>query len=344
MKLRVGIVGCGRIGCGFDDDPKRKMISTHAGAYEKTKETQIVGLCDLDVNKLKKYGKKYKVFGLYTDYIEMLEKENLDILSICTWSSSHYDIIANSSRYDIKAIFCEKPLADNLKQGREIVNICNKEKIILQVDHQRRFDNFYKKIRIFLKKGNLGKIQQGNFYYTSGIANTGSHIFDLLLFFFGIPDWVQSNYSDTQSPNTKDPNIDGFVKFKNGILCSIQSCDVKNYLIFEMDIIGSRGRLKLTHSGFGLEYYIIKDSPYFSGYRELFRSRAPFSFNKKREFMLCAIKHLIYCIKNDIEPISSGIDGLASLELIIAFHESARKKGKKVYLPLKYSNIVIESR
>ena len=30
---RAGVIGCGRIGCAFDDDPKRGYVSTHAGAY-----------------------------------------------------------------------------------------------------------------------------------------------------------------------------------------------------------------------------------------------------------------------------------------------------------------------
>ena len=57
--IRCAVIGCGRIGCGFDDDLS-KIIKTHAGSYYKNSQTNLVALCDMDVNKLKKYGKKYR--------------------------------------------------------------------------------------------------------------------------------------------------------------------------------------------------------------------------------------------------------------------------------------------
>jgi len=42
MKVSAAIIGCGRIGCSFDDDPKRKIISTHVGAYEANNEILLI--------------------------------------------------------------------------------------------------------------------------------------------------------------------------------------------------------------------------------------------------------------------------------------------------------------
>ncbi|MGB2841564.1 MAG: hypothetical protein WBC40_03665 [Halobacteriota archaeon] len=63
-----------------------------------------------------------------------------------------------------------------------------------------------------------------------------------------------------------------------------------------------------------------------------------------REFMIHGVKHLVKCLENDKQSISSGEDGLKALELICAFHESAKEDGKKIYLPLKESDIQIKSR
>ena len=68
MKIRCGVIGLGRIGCGFDDDPNKKSISTHASAYHFNKNANLVTLCDIDQDKLSKYGKKYNVIKLYSDY------------------------------------------------------------------------------------------------------------------------------------------------------------------------------------------------------------------------------------------------------------------------------------
>ena len=51
-KIRSAVIGCGRIGCGFDDIDN-KTIRTHAGSYFKNNETELIALCDIDKQKLK---------------------------------------------------------------------------------------------------------------------------------------------------------------------------------------------------------------------------------------------------------------------------------------------------
>jgi predicted dehydrogenase len=214
----------------------------------------------------------------------------------------------------------------------------------LQIDHQRRFDKFHQAIRDFIIGGKLGKIQQVSFYYTAGIANTGSHMFDLLRFFFGDVSWVIAFPSENKSPTESDPNFDGVIRFKNNVFCTIHACDVNNFSIFEMDIVGEKGRLIITHSGFDLDFYEVRDSDLFSGYKELYSGEPPVDVNLPRDFMINGVKHLVKCLENSKPSISSGEDGLRALELICAFHESAKEDGKKIYLPLKESFIQIKSR
>ena len=344
MAFRAGIVGCGRIGSEFDDDPKRKMISTHAGAYSTVAEVKLVAACDLSKENLEKCGKRWQVPSLYEDYTEMLRKEALDILSICTWNSTHLEIVKEAANSGVKAIFCEKPIADSLKNADAIIKLCNEKGVVLQIDHQRRFDEFHQDIRSFVQNGKLGRIQQVTFYYTAGIVNTGSHMFDLLRFFFGDIDWVRAAYSQNKSPNPNDLNIDGVMRFKNGTFCAIQACDAQEFLIFEMDCIGTKGRLNITHSGFDVEFYKVRESELFSGYKEIFKSESPIKEDAPREFMVSAVRHLVECLKEGQKPICSGEDGRASLELVCAFHESARADGNKISLPLMDSEVKIESK
>lgn len=344
MTFRAGIVGCGRIGSEFDDDPKRKMISSHAGAYSVVDEVDLVAACDLSKEKLERCGKRWHIPSLYEDFREMLRKEALDILSICTWNPTHLDIVREAVNSGVKAIFCEKPIADSLKNADQMIRLCNEKGVILQVDHQRRFDTFHQEIRAFLQSGKMDRIQQVTFYYTGGIANTGSHMFDLLRFFFGYVEWVQAVTSQNKSPNPNDPNIDGVMKFVNGPFCSIQACDVQDFLIFEMDCLGTKGRLNITHSGFDLEFYQVEESKLFSGYGEIFPAPSPINSEMPRYFMVNGVKHLTECLENGKKSISSGEDGRAALELICAFSESAEEDGKRVWLPLKDSRIEIRSK
>lgn len=269
----------------------------------------------------------------------MLIKEHLDILSICTWSSTHYEIAENAVEAGVKAIFREKPITSRLGDADRMVKLCKKKGVILAVDHQRRWDALHQKIKKFIGDGGIGDVQQVTFYYTAGIANTGSHMFDLLRYFFGDVKWVCGVYKT----KLDDPSIDGYLFFKNGISAAIQSCDVDNFLIFEMDVLGSKGRLRTANSGNSAKLFKVRDSKSFSGYKELFRIRSPFRPEPKK-FMLNAVEDVIKCIERGGEPLCSGEDGKKSLELICAFHESARKDGKKIYLPLKNRNVEIKSR
>jgi len=336
MTFRAGIVGCGRIGSEFDDN--------HAGAYAAAPEVELVALSDLDGNKLEEAGKRWGVTYLYENYQEMLRNEALDILSVCTWNSTHLEIAREAVNHGIKAIYCEKPIADTLQNADEMIKSCHEKGVILQVNHQRRFNSFQQEVKDFLQAGKLGRIQQVTFYYTKGIANTGSHMFDLLRFFFGDVDWVQAAYSQNESHDPNDPNIDGAMKFKSGLFGSVQACDDWEFLIFEMDCIGAKGRLNITHFGLGVEFYEVKESELLPGYRELFSSTSPVNPSVSRKPMVSAVEYMIACLKEGKESISSGTDGRAALELICAFHESADADGKRIILPLRDSKIEIESR
>ena len=126
---RAGIVGCGNIASGYDPNGAYK-ITTHAGAYNYVKKTKLVALSDTNKNRLDNAGKKWGVSKLYANYKEMLEKEDLDILSICTWDDSHYKILKDAVNHNLKAIFCEKPIATNLKDADEMIKLCKNKDII----------------------------------------------------------------------------------------------------------------------------------------------------------------------------------------------------------------------
>ncbi|MBN1353736.1 MAG: Gfo/Idh/MocA family oxidoreductase [Candidatus Omnitrophica bacterium] len=330
--FKVGIVGCGHIASTFDDDPMRKYVSTHIGAYRANRNTDVVAVCDIDRKKLRACMKKWDIKSGYTSVQKMLDREKIDILSICTPVETHGAILRKAVNFPLKAIFCEKPLADSTSEAKKIVNICKRKKIILQVNHQRRFDQLHARVRDVIRYGKLGDVQQVTFYYTAGIKNTGSHMFDLFLFLFGKAKEVMAFSSTNRSHKFHDPNLDGFVRFENGILGVFQACDAKKYVIFELNCLLQEGRIVIRDSGFSVDFYVSGRSKYFAGYRELLKAKPHLKVEYKRDFMVKAVRHLVDCVKKSKEPISSGNDGVAVLELIEAASSSAAKNGKKILL------------
>ena len=96
--FRVGIVGTGGI------------ARAHGSACQEAMSAELCAICDVSEEALNRYGESFGVSYRYLDLDEMLEKENLDIVSICTWGAYHAENgiqIANSGK--VKAVLCEKP-------------------------------------------------------------------------------------------------------------------------------------------------------------------------------------------------------------------------------------------
>ncbi|MFH1664877.1 MAG: Gfo/Idh/MocA family oxidoreductase [Candidatus Omnitrophota bacterium] len=330
---RAAVIGCGRIGFVFDEDPKRRYPATHVAAYSRVDRVELAAVCDLNRELVDKCATKWGIPAGYTDLGEMLSKEKPDIVSICTPPETHSNILKTVVKHKgIKGIFCEKPLAATVEEAKEMDRACRERGIILQVGHQRRFDPLHLNIRESIMGGKFGNLQQGNFYYTAGIRNTGSHMFDILRFFFGEVEWVEAFFSRNISRKEKDPNLDGVLRFKNGFFATFQACDVNDYLIFEFNGLFEKARLVLKDSGFSVDFYEAGESENYSGYRELKKTASPFQENYQRNFMVNAVEHLLECIKKSDQSISSGYDGAKDVELIENSILSAEDGGRKIFL------------
>ena len=196
-KFKTGIVGCGRIGSILEEDPLRGKPCTHAGGFSALPAIHLSAGCDIDPERLKEFGKRWHVTGLYSDYREMLEKENLDILCIATWTPLHASMTLEAAKAGIKGIFCEKPIATNLKQAQKMVRACQKNNIPLIINHERRWDAYYQQARKLIRSGKIGEIKTliGNaLSWKPGrlpvsehgggpLFHDGTHLTALLLFF-----------------------------------------------------------------------------------------------------------------------------------------------------------------
>ena len=338
-KLKCAVIGCGRIGCGFDDN-QSNLIKTHAGSYFKNSQTNLVALCDIDKKKIEKYAKKYKISKTYTSTSELFKNEKLDCVSICTLVSTHLKIVEEAANSGVKGIFLEKPISDSINDAKKIIEICKRNKIKLQIDHQRRFHPIYLKIKKVLDEKKIGEIQFINVYYGAGIANTGSHMFDLLRMLFGEIKYVKSKYSKNKSQNKNDPNLDMTIEFFNSITCQINSLDYTNYAIFNMEIYGMKGVLKIDL--IKNEGKLLKISNKSNVYKIL-----------EKEIIIAAkifetpiqmgLRNIINSIKLDKKIQSNGNDGIKSLEIIIAAMKSAKQK-KQITLPLSNNQFKINSK
>jgi predicted dehydrogenase len=324
MTYRAAIIGCGKIASEFADDPRIKDIFTHAGAYTACRDTDLVAVCDADGDKAKRCGTRWNVPETFQDVDEMMVKVKPEIVSISTPDPTHYPVICDVMKYDcVRAIYAEKPLALSCNDAKEILDYVRSRNIILAVNYFRRYAPSLQQLRTeIVHERCIGEIQEINCIYTKGILHNGTHLIDLARFLAGNIESVRGFYNRRSDLNADDPSLDAHLQFSNGAAGFIQGHDEDMFDICEMDIIGSAGRIRILDSGHTLEYYEVRDDPYYSGYMGLALKNR--DTRGMKDTLLHGVEDLVACIGSGRSPFCSGDDGYAALEIGLAIRASAR--------------------
>jgi len=339
MMYSSAVVGLGRIGCGFDDTLKTNLVQTHTGAYLSNSKTNLVALCDVDEKKLEVYGKKFNIQNLYCDFKELLSKQNIDLLSICTHADTHLSLVEEATKHNVKGIYLEKPISNSLSSAKKIIELCKNNGIVLQINHQRRFHPFYHKLKKNISNNAVGRIQLVNIYYGGGVANTGSHVFDLIRFFFGDVKNLRGSFGENLV-NVSDPNINGIIYCKNGTKINLQFLDYTQYNVLEFDIFGTNGRIIINLTKSTVKFF-IKSTSKSLVYNELIPK--PVKKIAQISAISKGLESLITAIETNSKPLCTGSDGFCSLEIILGLIQSAKNNDKLISLPI-VSNHTIKSK
>ena len=128
-KLRVGIIGCGGIANG-----------KHMPNLAKIPEVEMVAFCDLIEERAKKAAEKYGVKDskTYVDYRDLLARDDIDVVHICTTNDSHAPITVDALKSG-KHVMCEKPMAMDAAGAREMVKAYKETGKKLTIGYQGRF-------------------------------------------------------------------------------------------------------------------------------------------------------------------------------------------------------------
>ncbi len=348
-KLKVGIAGCGRIGSLLEQDPLRAKPCTHAGGFAHVSSVKLVAGCDIDQERLRAFGDQWNVKHLYGNLNSMLANESLDIICIATWTELHHSMVLAAVKAGVKGIFCEKPIALNLDQAKQMVSLCKQKKIILSINHERRWEPYHLLARNIIQKGKIGEVKTiiGNAlsgkpsklpvkkYGGGGLFHDGTHLTDLLLFFGGSAKWVIGNEERPNGKKYIEETASGMIKFENGATGFIEGGGNRKYFNFELDIQGTEGRLLIGNQG--RELYVTRKSKRFSGFRELERVEFPKVKQNKSPFEMAA-RDMVKSIQNKRQSQSTGVDGFKALQLICAIYESAQQNGKKIRIKNVFRN------
>ncbi len=348
--MKYALIGCGR-------------ISVNHLAAAKDNNLEIVAVCDVLESKMDEKIEQFELSSdvkKYTDYKEMIEKEEIDLIGICTESGKHGYIALDCIDKGINLII-EKPIALSLEEADEIVARAKEKGLKVSACHQNRFNKSVQKMREAMEDGRFGKLMHGTAhirwnrgedYYKQApwrgtweqdggaLMNQCIHNIDLLRWMMGgeitevvgmtdnlIHDFIQA----------EDLGL-AIVKFANGsygIIEGTTNVYPKN-LEETLYLFGEKGTVKAGGKSVNLieewQFADGKDSAeeVMSKYNE--NPPNVYGFGHKPLY-----KDVIDAIKEDREPYVTAQDGRDALELVLAIYKSS-SEGKSVKLPIKGCN------
>ena len=144
MKVRTGLIGCGRMAQRFH----LKTLLENA---------ELVALCDIREEVVREIASKYHIKNVYSDYRKLLADKELDAVVITTSLESHFEILESAAKAG-KHIFIEKPLAETVEQCKRAVELCHNNRVKLMVGFMRRFDKALVWSKEKINSGEMGKI------------------------------------------------------------------------------------------------------------------------------------------------------------------------------------------
>lgn len=191
-KIRAAIIGTGGIS------------HCHMDGYLAIPDVEVVACCDIDFDKATKYAEKFNIPHVYADCKEMMEKEELDVVSVTTWNAAHKDCTITALRGGANVI-CEKPMAMNAAEAEEMMKTAEECGKLLQIGFVRRFGRDADIFREFRDDGVMGDIYYakatylrrsgcpggwfGNKAISGGgpLIDLGVHVIDLSRYLAGNP-------------------------------------------------------------------------------------------------------------------------------------------------------------
>jgi predicted dehydrogenase len=319
-KWRAAVVGCGWIGSEVADDPRADGIQAHAAAYAACGDTELVGVCDADSARAERAARRCGLERGTQEVSELLSSTRPQIVSVCTPDATHAAVLREVlSSTDIRAVVAEKPLALDLVQARSLVDLANSRGVILAVNYSRRFAPSHIEARRRIAAGGIGRVLAIEGLYTKGIFHNGTHWFDLARWFVGEIIRVQA-WSGPTDPERTDPTCHARMTFADGQTGFLLGLDEERFTIFEMDVIGTEGRLRISDSGMRFTWSSVAGSPYFSGYRTL--ESAGDVVAGFKDVALFMIEDVVSALRHGTRPRCSGEDGVAALAVAAAARSS----------------------
>ena len=330
--IKIGVIGCGYWGPNIVRN------------FNMLQKCQVTGICDSNVASLKKIVKLTPNAETFTESSDLINSKDIDVIAVVTPVSTHFNL-AKKALLSGKHVFVEKPFTMTAVEAQELIEIAQKKKLQIMVDHTFLFTGAVRKIKEMIDSQMLGMI----YYYDSTRLNLGlfqhdvnviwdlaPHDFSIMLHVLGeqpvavsacganhINQMVNVAYITVHFDSTLIAHFNvnwlSPVKVRNTLIGG-----EKKMLLWN-DVIAD-DKIKVYDKGVE-----VRDKEDINNLLVSYRSGDMYSPKlDQREALSLECEHFVECLEQNKSPINDGRIGLEVVKLLEACDESLHDDGKLV--------------
>ncbi|GGF30593.1 dehydrogenase [Halobacillus andaensis] len=334
-KLKVAIIGCGSI-----------AQNRHLLEYEANEEVDIVAVCDIVEERAMVTAEAFGAKS-YTDYEELLNKEDVDAVSVCLPNYLHAPVSIAALNAGAN-VLCEKPMATSHEEAEQMIEAAERNGKKLMIAHNQRFVSSHEKARKLIENGDIGKVYSFRTTFGHGgpegwsaegedswffrkeeafigaMGDLGVHKADLLRHILGeefvdVAGFVENNAKEGISV---DDNAVCILRTENGVVGTLTASWAYNSAEDNSTVIyGEKCTLRLEDDP---TYSLI--AQYTNGEIVKYELGQIQSNDEGGQTNTGVIDHFVECIVEDKKPLIDGEEGKRSLDVILAALESGETR------------------
>ncbi|WP_306061586.1 Gfo/Idh/MocA family protein [Natronococcus wangiae] len=307
------------------------MAYHHAAAYEEDDRCSLVACADIVEENASAFADRNSIdaSNVFTNYERMLRETEPDVVSVCTPVPTHADIVIDCANADgLRAIHCEKPMADTMAASRRMVEVCADRGVQLTFNHQRRVATPSRRAAELVEEGAVGDVARVELA-TKNLFDAGTHLIDLCNAILGDRPaaWVmgQIDYREENVRYGVHNENQAFARwqYEDGTDAIIATGDKNPLIACDVRVAGTEGELELNPDGDAQLRVKTDDS---AAWDEI-------DTGEPLADIPAAVDDIVRGLETDEEPQLSGRRALATTEIILGCYESVRRR-ERVELPL----------
>ena len=343
-KVKVAILGAGFI------------ADIHLESYHRfVANAEVVAVYTRDADRAKAFAEKHHIPKWFTDIDELINLSGCEVVDICLPNFLHASATLKAAAAG-KHIIIEKPLSVTLEESDEMIAACKQAGVKLMYAEELCFAPKYERVRQMVKEGAIGEIYMlkqsekhsgphSDWFYDTSLSG-GGVLMDMGCHAIAWFRWMLNNaravsvYATMNTvlhkgrTNGEDNSV-VIIEFENGVTAVAENSWAKHGgMDDKSEVYGSggvvyadlfMGNAAIAYSKNGYGYAMEKADTTvgwsFTVFEEVFNQGYPHE-----------LQHFIDCVQHDKQPVITGEDGRAVLEIIYAAYASAAQ-GKKIMLP-----------